>query len=66
MNTEQFNEGILSEEESKARKVQVLQQRFGKSSEIADMVYFLASNEASYVNGQDILIDGGLTAVHNY
>jgi len=66
INTEQFNEGMLGEAESNARKAQVPQQRFGKSGEIADMVYFLASNEASYVNGQDILIDGGLTAVHNY
>lgn len=66
INTEQFNEGILGEEESTARKAEVPQHRFGKSSEIADMVYFLASNEASYVNGQDIIIDGGLTAVHNY
>lgn len=66
INTEQFNEDMLGEEESNARKAQVPQNRFGKSSEIANMVYFLASKEASYVNGQDILIDGGLTAVHNY
>ncbi|HHF0518545.1 TPA: SDR family NAD(P)-dependent oxidoreductase [Vibrio alginolyticus] len=66
INTEQFNEGILGEDESAARKAEVPLQRFGRSREIADMVYFLASQEASYVNAQDIIIDGGLTAVHCY
>lgn len=33
--------------------------RFGKSSEIADAICFLLSNEASYVNGAELLVDGG-------
>jgi len=30
--------------------------------EIADVIYFLSGNNASYVNGRDIIIDGGLSA----
>jgi NAD(P)-dependent dehydrogenase (short-subunit alcohol dehydrogenase family) len=34
--------------------------------EIATMVLYLASDEASYVNGQAIAVDGGLTASMPY
>jgi NAD(P)-dependent dehydrogenase (short-subunit alcohol dehydrogenase family) len=35
--------------------------RFGKPSEIAKLVTFLASEEASFITGTEITIDGGLT-----
>ncbi|ORX58993.1 NAD(P)-binding protein [Hesseltinella vesiculosa] len=38
--------------------------RYGIAAEIASMVAFLASDEASYVNGQFIAVDGGLSASH--
>jgi NAD(P)-dependent dehydrogenase (short-subunit alcohol dehydrogenase family) len=36
--------------------------RYGTPSDYAAMVAFLASNEADYVTGQVIYVDGGITA----
>jgi NAD(P)-dependent dehydrogenase (short-subunit alcohol dehydrogenase family) len=35
--------------------------RFGTAEDVADAVAFLSSREASYITGQDLIIDGGLT-----
>ena len=39
---------------------QIPLQRFGKAEEVADLVKFLTSNEADYITGQTIHINGGL------
>ncbi len=36
--------------------------RFGTCSEVADLVEFLLSSKSSYIDGQNIVIDGGLTS----
>ena len=36
--------------------------RFGKTTEVADLILFLASSASDLLTGQDILIDGGFTA----
>lgn len=36
--------------------------RFGTAAEIANGVVFLASDEASFMTGSDVMMDGGHTA----
>jgi NAD(P)-dependent dehydrogenase (short-subunit alcohol dehydrogenase family) len=40
--------------------------RFGRTEEVASLVLFLASDESSFVSGQDIAIDGGFTTAFGF
>ena len=40
--------------------------RFGRPEEIAGCAFFLASDDASFVSGQAIAVDGGFTAGHRF
>lgn len=40
---------------------QVALGRFGRAEEVADLALFLASDESSYVQGQEFAVDGGMT-----
>jgi 3-oxoacyl-[acyl-carrier protein] reductase len=51
---------VLSAEVKNAILAQVPLARFGQVSDVADAVVFLASDQASYITGQVIVVDGGL------
>jgi len=38
--------------------------RFARAEEMANAALFLASDEASYVNGATFLVDGGITSAY--
>ncbi len=46
-----------------AHILQTPSRRVGEPEEVARLAAFLASDEATYINGADIAIDGGITAV---
>ena len=54
---------ILSKDEMKKLAKNIPLGRFGEPQEIAKLVYFLCSEENSYISGQNIFIDGGFTIV---
>ena len=51
---------VLSDELKKKYLEQIPAGRFGKPDDIADTCVFLASDEASYINGQTIHVNGGM------
>lgn len=54
---------ILDEEQLKKLVSFVPQGRLGKPEEIAELVFWLSSEENSFITGQNISIDGGFTSV---
>ncbi len=52
---------VLHQDPTEAQKIiaKIPAQRFGMPDEVAAAVTFLATNEAAYITGQEILVDGG-------
>jgi len=51
---------VLSEELKKTYLAQIPANRFGEPEDVANVCVFLASDEASYINGQTIHVNGGM------
>jgi 3alpha(or 20beta)-hydroxysteroid dehydrogenase len=65
VNTEMGNPGNEAADVVNARSFQrVPLQRIGEAEEIARVTLFVASDDASYVSGAEIAVDGGWTAGH--
>lgn len=55
----------LSDDEKRQRRlVHIPMGRFGEAEEMVNGALFLASDESSYMTGQSLLIDGGITAAY--
>jgi 3-oxoacyl-[acyl-carrier protein] reductase len=55
-----MTDGIIAQR-GEAYQREIPLQRFGEPSEVASVIRFLCSSDASYITGQTITIDGGLT-----
>ena len=52
--------GKLKEEQKNALIKSIPLSRMGSPAELANIVRFIASNEASYITGENINVNGGL------
>jgi len=52
---------IVGTEEGEMFKEMIPSRRFGSPEDVADAALFLASDLADYVNGESLVLDGGMT-----
>ncbi|GAB2657989.1 SDR family oxidoreductase [Nocardia goodfellowii] len=62
IDTPMYPEAALTEQVAAASRNRVPARRFGRAEEVAAAVAFLASDAAGYINGQDLIVDGGLVS----
>ena len=53
----------LNEKQKNIILEKIPMKRFGKPNEIADLVYFLSSDQSRYITGQNIHVNGGMLMV---
>lgn len=64
LNTPLLQSFLDTDEKRLRRTVHLPMGRFGEAIEQAKAAVFLASDESSYITGQDFLVDGGLTSAY--
>ena len=64
LRTELLMKFLDTEAKRQRRLVHLPMGRFGEAHEMAEAVVFLASDEASYLTGADLKVDGGLTSAY--
>ena len=57
-----LGEGEAREQAKKALVKDTPMQRFGEATEVAAIAVLLASDEAAYITGAELTIDGGILA----
>jgi NAD(P)-dependent dehydrogenase (short-subunit alcohol dehydrogenase family) len=64
LRTELLMRVLDTDEKRERRLVHIPMGRFGEADEIARAALFLASDDASFMTGAEMLVDGGLTAAY--
>ena len=64
LRTELLMKFLDTEEKRQRRLVHVPMGRFGEAAEIARAALFLASDDASFMTGAELVVDGGITAAY--
>eukprot|EP01084_Bolivina_argentea_P060629 110758_1 len=64
LRTELLMSFLDTEAKKNKRLVHIPMGRFGEATEMANALVFLASDESSYMTGQEMIVDGGLCAAY--
>jgi NAD(P)-dependent dehydrogenase (short-subunit alcohol dehydrogenase family) len=64
LRTDMLMKFLDTEEKKQRRLVHIPMGRFGEAAEMAQAALWLASNDSSYVNGAEFVVDGGITAAY--
>ena len=55
-----MNKNVLTEDIKDLEAQRILKKRIGKAKDVANTVSFLVSDKAEYIDGQIIVVDGGM------